>query len=122
MKNISNLARKRGKVYRDNLTELRTRNSSVYSHFNPGFGVLPESVQGKPSVQGNGTRHVQGKNHQTTMSFRVNSDLRPTTIERVAPVGQGNGQPARRESFYHHRDSGCAMFQKVSTRRDEDGF
>ena len=122
MRTIRNLARRRGRVYRDSLTELRTCNSSLYSHFNRKFGTLSESVQGNPGVQGNGIQHVQGKNHQTAISFRVKSDLRPTTIERVAPVGQGNGQPARREPFYHHRDSGCAMFQEVSTRRDEDGF
>ncbi len=56
-----------------------------------------------------------------TLSMQVPAQ-RPTTIERVAPVGQGNGQPASREPFYNHRDSGCAMFQEVSTRRDEDGF
>ncbi len=122
MKIIRNLARKRGRAYRDNLTELRMCNSSPYSHVNPKFGTLSESVQGNPGVQGNGIQHVQGKNHQTAISFRVKSDLRPTTIERVAPVGQGNDQPARREPFYHHRDSGCAMFQKVSTRRYKNGF
>ncbi len=47
---------------------------------------------------------------------------RPTNIERVAPVGQGNRQPARRELFCHYRDSGCVMFQENYTRRDEYGF
>ncbi len=46
----------------------------------------------------------------------------PTTIERGAPVGWKSGQSTSQEPFYHYRERECVMFQKISTRRKEDGL
>ncbi len=51
-----------------------------------------------------------------------NTDLRPTTIEWVAPVGQVRGQSIGQESFYHHRDGGCMMCRESFTKRIKDEF
>jgi hypothetical protein len=80
--------------------------SDAYSHQSHGLAFIPPSDQGKTNVQGNSSTRVQGKNRITGAVFRVNPDSKPTSIQRVAPVGQGTRQPTGREEFCQDSEIG----------------
>lgn len=52
----------------------------------------------------------------------VNHRPKPTSIQRVAPVGQGSGQPIGREDFYQDSEKGSEMTHWRLIERDTDGI
>ena len=52
----------------------------------------------------------------------VNHRLKPTIIQRVAPVGQGTGQSTGREDFYQDSEIGSEMTHWRLIERDADGI
>jgi len=58
----------------------------------------------------------------TGVVFRANADRKPTSIQRVAPVGQGTGQPTVREDFYQNSEVESEMGHRELIGRDADGI
>ena len=96
------------------LTQNPNFKSSPYSPQSLELGFIPHSVQGKTTVQ--------GKNRITGAVLRVNPDPKPTSIQRVAPVGQGTGQSTGLEEFYQDSEIGNEMTHWRFIERDTDGI
>jgi len=104
----------------EQLAQNSNHKSGAYSHQGLGLGFILHSVQGKTNVQGKPSTRVQGKNRITGAVFRVNPGSKPTSIEGVAPVGQGSEQPTGFRCVCQHRDSGCTMSNWTHITRSID--
>jgi hypothetical protein len=106
----------------EQLAQNPNHKSGAYSHQSLGLSFIPHSVQGKTNVQGKPSTRVQGKNRITGVVFRVKPGSKPTSIQRVAPVGQGTGQPIGPEDFYQDSEVGSEMTHWRFIERNADGM
>ena len=75
---------------------------------------------GQNNCSGQGSDECSGQNRSTGAVFRANRGAKPTSIERVTPVGQGSEQPTRFRLVYQHLDSGCTMSEWTHITRSID--
>ncbi|AGB34089.1 hypothetical protein Natpe_4396 (plasmid) [Natrinema pellirubrum DSM 15624] len=75
---------------------------------------------GQISRSGHGIGTCSGQNRSTVAVFRANRRSKPTSIQRVAPVGQGHGQSTSLRHVYQHTDGWYATRWTRSTRRIGD--
>jgi hypothetical protein len=77
---------------------------------------------GQSKRSGQRIDECSGENRKTGVVFRANHGSKPTSIQRVAPVGQSTGQPTGREDFYQDSDVESEVTHWVLIGREEDGI
>ncbi len=95
---------------------------SRYIRFFPVYRVHTIDCSGQNYCSGQGIDECSWENHITGAVFRAKRGSKPTSIQRVAPVGQGTGQATGREDFYQDSEKESEMTHWRLIERDTDGI
>jgi hypothetical protein len=93
-----------------------------YIHYLPLYRVCPRDCSGQSNCSGQNTDGCSWENRSTGAVFRAKPESKPTSIQRVAPVGQGTGRPAGLEGFYQDSEVESEIPHWTRTGRDADGI
>jgi len=102
-------------------SSLATRFLSVLLRpYNCQSRVYTHVCSGQNNCSDQASDECSGQNRSTGAVFRANRGAKPTSIERVTPVGQGSEQPTRFRLVYQRLDSGCTMSEWTPLTRSID--